>query len=84
MDLIFSVGREKGSVERVVDFPRFGEAELVSNGGEDFDDCEGSFMFWGELWVCNRTLEISGFQPDLVSFGKGGESSVVEIGRAHV
>ena len=61
MDFVFSVGRKKRSVERVVDFPCFGESELICDQGEDFDDCEGSFTFGGELGVCDRTLEISGF-----------------------
>ena len=77
MDLIFSVGYKKGSVERVMDLPHFGEAELICDRGEDFDDREGSFTFWGELWVGDRSFEVPGLQPDLVSFGEGSESSVV-------
>ena len=77
MDLIFSVRRKKGSMERVVDFPCFRESELVGDGGEDFDNREGSFTFWGELWVGDGSFEISGFKPDFVSFGEGSESSVV-------
>ena len=61
MDLVFSVGRKKGSVERVMNFPHLGEAQLVGDEGENFDDCEGPFMFRGELGVCDRTLEVSGF-----------------------
>ena len=63
-----------------MDFPRFGEAELIRDGREDFDDREGSFTFGGELGVCDGSFEISGFKPDFVSFGKGGESSVVARG----
>ena len=48
-------------MERVVDLPRFGESELVCDGGEDFDDREGSFTFRGELWVGNGVFEVSGF-----------------------
>ena len=60
-----------------MDFPRFGEAELICDGGEDFDDCEGSFSFGGELGVGDGPFKISGLQPDLVSFGERGESSIV-------
>ena len=45
MDFVFSVGRKKESMECVMDFPRFGETELVCDRGENLDDCEGSFMF---------------------------------------
>ena len=61
MDLVFSVGRKKGSVERVMNFPRFWEAELIRDGREDFDYREGSFSFGGEFWVCDGSFEISGF-----------------------
>ena len=61
MDLVFSVRRKKGSMERVMDLPRFGEAELIGDGGEGLDNCEGSFSFQGELQVCDGSLEISGF-----------------------
>ena len=61
----------------VMDFPHLGESELIHDGGEDLDDCERSFAFGGKLRVCDGTLEISGFQPDFVTFGKGSESSVV-------
>ena len=63
-----------------MDLPCLGESELVSDGREDFDNREGSFMFRGELGVCDRSLEISGFQPDLVAFGEGGESLIVVRG----
>ena len=63
-----------------MDFPHFGESELVCDGGEDFDNREGSFTFGGELGVCNGAFEVSGFQPDFVTFGERGESSVVSRG----
>ena len=44
----------------MVDFPCFGEAQLIGDGGEDLDNCKRSFTFRGELWVCDRMLEISG------------------------
>jgi len=62
-------------MKRVVDMPRFGELELVDDGGEDFGDGEGTFTFWGEFWVSDRAFQIPGFEPDLVSFAKGGEAS---------
>ena len=34
-------------------------------------------MFEGELRVGNGAFEVSGFEPDFVCFGKGGEASVV-------
>ena len=61
MDLVFLVRRKKRSVERGMDLPRFGESELVGDGGEDFDDREGSFSFGGELGVCDGAFEVSGF-----------------------
>ena len=61
MDLVFFVRHKKGSVERVVDFPRFGEAELVRDRGQDFDYREGSFTFGGEFGVSDGAFEISGF-----------------------
>ena len=60
-----------------MDFPHFGETELVSDRGEDFDYREGSFTFGSEFWIGDGTFKISGFQSDFVTFGKGGESSVV-------
>ena len=47
-------------MEHVMDLPHFGEAELVCNGGENFDNHEGSFIFGGELWIGNGTFEVSG------------------------
>ena len=32
-------------MECVMDLSRLGEAQLVSDWGQDFDDCEGSFTF---------------------------------------
>ena len=53
---------------------------MIRDGGEDFDNREGSFTFGGELGVCDGAFEVSGFEPDFVSFSKGGESSVVVRG----
>ena len=55
------VGCEKGDMESGVDFPHFGEAELVCDWRQDFDDCERFLSFWCELWVCDRSFEVSGF-----------------------
>ena len=77
MDLVLFVRHKKGGVERVMDFPHFGESELVCDGGENFDNCEGSFTFGGELWVSNRAFQIPSFQLDFVAFGERSESSVV-------
>ena len=44
-----------------MDLPRFGEAELVGDGGKDLDDGEGSFSFGGKFWVSDGTFEVSGF-----------------------
>ena len=77
MDLVFFVGCKEGGVECVMNLPCFGEAELVCNRGENFDDRERSFTFGGELGVCNGSFEVSGFESDFVAFGEGGESSVV-------
>ena len=64
-------------MEHVMDLPCLGKAELICDRGEDLDNCEGSFMFWSRLWVGNGILEVSGFQPDFISFSKEGESLVV-------
>ena len=53
MDLIFLVRHKKRSMECVVDFPCFGEAELICDGEEDLDDHEGSFMFQDKFGVGN-------------------------------
>ena len=64
----------------MMNLPRFGESELVRDGGEYFDDREGSFTFRGEFRVCDGAFEIPGFKPDFVSFGERGESLVVTRG----
>ena len=80
MDFIFFVRSEKRSMEHVVNLPCFGETQLVGDQGQDLDNCEGSFIFWGEFWVSNGAFEVSGFQPDFVSFGKRSESLIVMQG----
>ena len=64
-------------MECVMDLPHFRETELICDQGEDFDYCEGSFLFWGKFGVGGGSFEVSGFQPDFVALGKWGESSVV-------
>ena len=64
-------------MKRVMDLPRFGEAKLVRDRGQDFNDCEGSFTFRSELWVGDGAFEVSGFQPDFIAFDKRGESPVI-------
>ena len=54
----------------------FGQSELVDNRGEDFCDGEEFFVFRSEFGVGDRAFEISGFEPDFVSFSKRGEVSV--------
>ena len=61
MDLVFLVQHWKGSMEHGMDLPCFREMELICDWGEDFDDCEGSFTFGGELWVEDRAFQVSGF-----------------------
>ena len=63
-------------MKRVVDTPCFGESELINDGGKDFGDGEGAFAFWGEFRVGNQSFQVSGFEPDFVSFVKGGEVSM--------
>ena len=77
MDRVFVIGSKKGSMECVMNFPCLGEVELICDRREDFDDGEGSFSFRSEFWISNGMLKVSCFQPDFVSFGEGGESSVV-------
>jgi len=62
-------------MKRVVDTPSLWESELVDDGGEDFCDGEGAFMFWGKFRISDGSFEISGFQPDFVSFAQGGKAS---------
>ena len=64
----------------MMNFPCFGETELVHDRGEDLDDCEGSFTFRGEFWIGDGAFKVSGFKPDFVSLGERGESSVVARG----
>ena len=45
----------------VMDFPRFGEAELVHDGRGDFNNHEGSFTFKNEFWVGDGVFEVSDF-----------------------
>ena len=80
MDRVLMVGHKKGGVEHVMDFPHFGEAELIHDQKEDFDDCEGLFLLEGEYGIGNGPFEVSGFQPDFVTFDKWGGSSVVTQG----
>ena len=61
MDLVFFIWYKKGSMEHVMDLPCSREVQLVSDGGEDLDNCEGSFTFWGELWVGNGVFQVFGF-----------------------
>ena len=61
MDLVFSVRHKKGSMECVMDFPCFGEVELECNGGENFDNHEGSFLFWSKFGVGDGVFEVPGF-----------------------
>ena len=61
MDVIFFIRGEKRSVEHVMDLPHFGEAELIHDWREDFDDSEESFLFESKLWICDRSFEVSGF-----------------------
>ena len=66
-----------GGMECGVDLPCLEKAELIYDRGEDLDNHEGSFILGGKLWVGNGMLEVSCFQPDLVSLGEGGEPLVV-------
>ena len=59
MDLVFLVRYKERSVEHVMDLPCFREAELICDGQEDFDDCEGSFMFQSKFGVGNGVFEVS-------------------------
>ena len=60
MDFVFFVRGEKGSMECVMDLSHFGEVQLIGDWEKNFDNCEGSFTFGDEFWVCNRLFEVSG------------------------
>ena len=38
---------KKRSMKHIVDFPHFGEVELIYNGGKNFDNGAGVFLIWG-------------------------------------
>ena len=61
MDFVFLIRCEKRSMECVMDFPHFGEAELVCDRGENLDYHKRSFTFWGEFGVGDGAFKISGF-----------------------
>ena len=56
MDLIFLIRHKKRSIECVMDLSCFGETKLVGDQRENFDDSEGSFLFWAEFGVGNGSL----------------------------
>ena len=64
-------------MECVMDLSHFGEVQLIGDWEKNFDNCEGSFTLWGEFGVGDGAFKVSGFQPDFVTFGEGGEASVV-------
>ena len=61
MDFVLMVGYKKRNMKCVMDPPHFRKTVLIHDGGENFDDCEGSFLFGDELGVDNRAFEVSGF-----------------------
>ena len=58
-----------------MNFPRLWESELIGDGGEYFHDGERSFLLSSELGIWKRPLEVLSFQPYLLSFLEGLESS---------
>ena len=54
MSRVLTIEHKKGGMECVMNFPHFGELELVSDQGEDLDNGEGSFSFGCELQVGDR------------------------------
>ena len=53
MDVVLLVGGEKRSVECVMDLLNFGEAELICDRKEDFNDHKGFFLFEGKFEIGN-------------------------------
>ena len=48
-------------MKHVMDLPCFGKVELVCDWRQDFDDCEGSFMFWSEFQVGDGVFQVPDF-----------------------
>ena len=74
VDFIFVIRRQEGHVEDQVDLPGLGQAELIDDRGQDLCDSKWSFPFGGEFWVVNWAFQVSGFQPDFVSFDEWFEA----------
>ena len=61
MDFVLMVEYKKRHMKCVMDPPHFRKTVLIHDGGENFDDCEGSFLFRGKLWIDNGVFQVSGF-----------------------
>ena len=61
-------------MENWVDLLGFGQAELIDDGGQNLSDGEWFFPLRGEFGVGDEAFQISGFQPDFVSFNEGFET----------
>ena len=59
VDFIFMIRGQKGSVERVVNFPRVWESEFIGDRGEYFRDGEWSFPFSSEFGIWKGAFEIA-------------------------
>ena len=55
----------------MVDLPHFGEVELVRDRGEDFDNCEGFFLFRSKLGVTIDYLRFLASNQTLLPLMKG-------------
>ena len=47
--------------------PMTRQLNLVGNGGDFFDDPEGSITFWGEFGLLMSEFEMGCFEPYLIS-----------------
>ena len=60
-------------MEHRVNLPCAGELEAVHHGADYVFDSEGSFSFRGKLSTGILALQVTGFEPYLLTLLKGGE-----------
>ena len=75
VNFIFMIGRKKGSMECVVNFPRLWESEIVGDGREYFCDGKWSLSLGGEFGFWKGLFKVLSFKPYLGSLLEGLEVS---------
>ena len=71
MDLVFLIGCEKGSVERVMDLPCFGEVELIGDGERTLMIVKGPSHFGVNFGLAIEHLRFLASSPTLLPLAKG-------------